>query len=161
MITQFEPLNRIIGTQTLTQHIFGAIENLFKDKQWRNRLSVVEKIPNITETCVFFLFDFIQDVDFVNKNIIPLYLECLMDTVFAVREGAAKNLAKIVKIFGNEWANKNALQSVIKLKDNQNYLHRMTTLFTFNDLTPVVNEEVCKDVFLPIVLDMAKVCLVA
>ena len=80
-----------------------------------------------------------------------------MDTVFAVREATYKNLAKMVKLFGTEWVNKFALPRVLELKNNQNYLHRMTTLFTFNELAPVVDESIHKDVFLPVTLEMAKV----
>ena len=44
-----------------------------------------------------------------------------MDTVFAVREATSKNLAKIIKLFGTEWATKMAIPRVLELKDNQNY----------------------------------------
>ena len=58
MIAQLEPLNRIIGTHILTQHILLAIQKLANDKQWRNRLSVIEKIPNIAKTCVSLFLSF-------------------------------------------------------------------------------------------------------
>ena len=55
MIAQLEPLNRIVGTENISAHILPAIKNLTEDKQWRNRLSIIEKIPSLSETFVFFI----------------------------------------------------------------------------------------------------------
>lgn len=53
----------------------------------------------------------------------------LSDSVFSIREAATNNLKELTIIFGAKWAIDNLIPKVLALKDNSNYLYRMTTLF--------------------------------
>ena len=64
-------------------------------------------------------------------------LMCLighMLAVFAIREAATQNLKKLVEKFGSEWATNTVIPKVLQMSRDQNYLHRMTCLFSINVL---------------------------
>lgn len=53
----------------------------------------------------------------------------LRDLVFSIREAATVNLMKLTEVFGAEWAKKAIIPEVMKMITDENYLHRMTTIF--------------------------------
>ena len=87
MIAQLEPLNRIVGTENISAHILPAIKNLTEDKQWRNRLSIIEKIPSLSETFVFFVrfsflfFSLISFASFLKINKIRIYIFKIINSI--------------------------------------------------------------------------------
>lgn len=52
--------------------------------------------------------------------------------VYAIREAATLNLKKLVEKFGPEWAQNTVIPKVLAMSNDQNYLHRMTCLFSIN-----------------------------
>jgi len=52
--------------------------------------------------------------------------------VYAIREAATLNLKKLAQKFGMDWAQSTAIPKVLQLSRDQNYLHRMTCLFSIN-----------------------------
>jgi hypothetical protein len=52
--------------------------------------------------------------------------------VFAIREAATINLKKLVEKFGPEWAGQTVIPKIVPMSRDQNYLHRMTCLFSIN-----------------------------
>lgn len=53
-------------------------------------------------------------------------------SVYAIREAATLNLKKLVEKFGAEWAQNTVIPKVLAMSNDQNYLHRMTCLFSIN-----------------------------
>lgn len=53
----------------------------------------------------------------------------LGDCVYAIREAATLNLKHLVRIFGSEWAKKSVLPKIIAMGNENNYIHRITTVF--------------------------------
>lgn len=60
----------------------------------------------------------------------------------------------MTKLFGTDWAQTNIIPKVLALQTHQCYLHRLTTLFTINELVPIVGVDVNTNVFLPNILKM-------
>lgn len=52
--------------------------------------------------------------------------------MYAIREAATLNLKKLVEKFGSEWARSTVIPKVLAMSNDQNYLHRMTCLFSIN-----------------------------
>ncbi len=52
--------------------------------------------------------------------------------MYAIREAATLNLKKLVEKFGAEWAQNTVIPKVVGMSRNQNYLHRLTCLFSIN-----------------------------
>jgi len=52
--------------------------------------------------------------------------------VYAIREAATLNLKKLAQKFGMDWAQSTAIPKILQLSRDQNYLHRMTCLFSVN-----------------------------
>jgi serine/threonine-protein phosphatase 2A regulatory subunit A len=80
----------------------------------------------------------------------------LADSVYSIREAATNNLKQLTNIFGVKWAEINLFPKVFALKDNTNYLYRMTTLFAISTLAPCVPPEVIVEKMLPVCLAMSK-----
>ena len=60
-----------------------------------------------------------------------LFLSAII-TVYAIREAATQNLKQLVEKFGPEWATNTVIPKVLQMSKDQNYLHRMTCLFSIN-----------------------------
>lgn len=52
--------------------------------------------------------------------------------MYAIREAATQNLKKLVEKFGLDWAQSTAIPKVLQMSRDQNYLHRLTCLFSIN-----------------------------
>jgi len=53
----------------------------------------------------------------------------LGDTVYSIREAAIKNLSKLTKIFGSDWAKSTVIPQVLTYAKHSNYLYRLTMIF--------------------------------
>jgi len=94
--------------------------------------------------------------DFFNEKLSLLYMSCLIDHVYAIREAATQNLKKLVGKFGPEWAQQTVIPKVIQMSRDQNYLHRMTCLFCINQLIAAdCGQDIIAKHLLPCVLGMA------
>jgi len=60
------------------------------------------------------------------------YIEWFIIPVYAIREAATINLKKLTEKFGMDWAQNTAIPKVLQLSRDQNYLHRLTCLFSIN-----------------------------
>jgi serine/threonine-protein phosphatase 2A regulatory subunit A len=100
---------------------------LSEDKQWRIRLAIIEYIPLLAKQF---------GPAFFEAKLLDLCMSWLRDLVFSIREAATINLQKLTDVFGAEWAKSVIIPRVLKMTMDENYLHRMTTLFA---LTVSVN----------------------
>lgn len=75
--------------------------------------------------------------------------------MFAIREAATINLKRLVEKFGTEWAQNTVIPKVLQMSRDQNYLHRMTCLFSINVLADACGADVTGRVMLPTVLNLA------
>lgn len=62
--------------------------------------------------------------------------------MYAIREAATLNLKRLVEKFGTEWAQNTVIPKVLQMSTDQNYLHRMTCLFSINVLAEACGQEV-------------------
>lgn len=116
-----------------------------EDKQWRVRLAIIEYIPLLASQL---------GVGFFDEKLLGLCLSWLGDAVFSIRDAATTNLKKLVEIFGYEWAKNTVLPQVIEMAHNENYLYRMTTLFTLSTMATSLTPEIIKEKVLPTVLEL-------
>lgn len=66
---------------------------------------------------------------FFEEKLLELCMSWLRDLVFSIREAATVNLMKLTEVFGAEWAKTAIIPEVMKMTTDENYLHRMTTIF--------------------------------
>jgi len=67
--------------------------------------------------------------------------------VYAIREAATVNLKKLVEKFGLEWAQQTAIPRVVQMSRDQNYLHRLTCIFSINVSVILLINYVCHGFF--------------
>lgn len=75
--------------------------------------------------------------------------------VYAIREAATLNLKKLVEKFGPDWAQNTVIPKVLAMSRDQNYLHRMTCLFSVNVLAEACGADITAKHMLPTVITMA------
>jgi serine/threonine-protein phosphatase 2A regulatory subunit A len=68
----------------------------------------------------------------------------LIDSIYSIRVAAIENLKELTIIFGSKWAEKTIILKLLELKDNKNYLHRLTALFGISELSKVLIPDVVK-----------------
>lgn len=128
IVHTYRPLGRfflgqyiVIGIDLLSQSLLPAITELAEDRQWRVRLAIIEYIPLLASPL---------GVEFFDEKLLNLCMSWLGDAVYSIREAATINLKKLTEVFGAEWAKDTVITQIIKMADNENYLYRMTTIFT-------------------------------
>lgn len=109
-----------IGIERVSQALLPAIAELSEDKQWRIRLAIIEYIPLLAKQF---------GSQFFEEKLLQLCMSWLRDLVFSIREAATINLMKLTEVFGPEWAISAIVPEVMKMTTDENYLHRMTTIF--------------------------------
>lgn len=86
----------------------------------------------------------------------PISITWLSDSIFSIREAAINNLKSLTEIFGVQWATKNVIPKLLSLHVEKNYLHRLTPLFGMSVLSPVLNADIIKKMFLPVIVTLAQ-----
>ena len=66
------------------------------------------------------------------RVLISICFDVRFAAVYAIREAATLNLKKLAQKFGMDWAQSTAIPKILQLSRDQNYLHRMTCLFSVN-----------------------------
>ncbi|KAI8973007.1 armadillo-type protein [Pilobolus umbonatus] len=146
IISKLENVNEVIGIDRLSQSLLPAIVELAEDKQWRVRLAIIEYIPLLASQL---------GVGFFDEKLLNLCLSWLADAVFSIRDAATTNLKKLVEIFGCEWATHVVLPRIMEMANNENYLYRMTTLFTLTTMSVSLTPDIIQETILPTVVKLA------
>ncbi len=148
VISNLAAINEVVGIDLLAQSLLPAIIDLSEDSKWRVRLAIIEYIPRLAEQL---------GKEFFDEKLSELCMNWLADEVYSVRRAAADNVRKLVDSFGEEWATERIVPHVEKLKDNINYLQRMTGLYCIQTLiSSCMSGEGVKQHLLPVLLDMEK-----
>ncbi|CCH46042.1 hypothetical protein BN7_5630 [Wickerhamomyces ciferrii] len=144
IISKLKIVNEVIGIDLLAQSLLPAISELAKDKQWRVRLAIIEYIPLLAEQL---------GVSFFDEELGDLVLSWLWDSVYSIREAAVNNLEQLAKIFGSKWADEEIISRILKSDSNSlnNFVYRITSLFTLTRLIPVVDESIIIEKILPFI----------
>lgn len=100
------------------------------------RLAIIEYIPLLASPL---------GVEFFDEKLLNLCMSWLGDAVYSIREAATINLKKLTEVFGAEWAKDTVITQIIKMADNENYLYRMTTIFTLTVSAQIVFILKCYD----------------
>ena len=123
------------------------MKDLSEDKNWRIKLSVVEQYPALAKQL---------GEAFFTEKLIPMCFKWLNDSVYSIRVASIQNLKELTNIFGSQWAERNIIKKLTDLRNEVNYLHRLTALFGMAELSQVLTPEVIKRSFNPILQQMAK-----
>lgn len=137
--------SQVIGIKQLSQSLLPAIVELAEDTKWRVRLAIIEYMPLLAGQL---------GTEFFDEKLNTLCMTWLVDHVFAIREAATVNLKKLVEKFGSDWASQTVIPKVISMSHDQNYLHRMTCLFSINLLAEACGADMTSKQLLPVVIEM-------
>lgn len=144
IISKLNIVNETIGIELLSESLLPAISELAKDKQWRVRLAIIEYIPLLAEQL---------GVEFFDEELGELVLSWLWDNVYSIREAAVNNLEELSKIFGSKWADEHIISRILKTDPNllDNFVYRITSLFTLTRIIPVVDIDIALKRILPFI----------
>lgn len=149
IISNLQIVNEVIGIQLLSESLMPAITALAHDKLWRVRLAIIEQIPLLAEQL---------GISFFDETLGQLCMEWLWDPVYSIREAAVLNLQKLTKFFGEDWSKDEIINKILEkknTKDFDNFICRITCLFTFDKLISVVNSETVKEYLYPFINELA------
>lgn len=149
IISNLQIVNEVIGIQLLSESLMPAITALAEDKLWRVRLAIIQQIPLLAEQL---------GISFFDKTLGQLCMDWLWDPVYSIREAAVLNLQKLTKFFGEEWSKEEVIDKILEkrnTKDFDNFICRITCLFTFDSLISVVSPEIVKDYLYPFINELA------
>uniref|UniRef100_A0A7E4VWT4 Protein phosphatase PP2A regulatory subunit A n=1 Tax=Panagrellus redivivus TaxID=6233 RepID=A0A7E4VWT4_PANRE len=139
-------VSKVIGQDELTQSLLPAIIDLAEDGKWRVRLAIVEYMPLLAEQL---------DQKFFEEKLLKLCMTWLTDHVFAIREAATNILKQLATKFGADWTSQHVIPKVVDLSRDQNYLHRMTCLFSVKALSQSIGQEKVKQLLVPIIKQLS------
>eukprot|EP00826_Nyctotherus_ovalis_P004979 TRINITY_DN11106_c0_g1_i26.p5 TRINITY_DN11106_c0_g1~~TRINITY_DN11106_c0_g1_i26.p5 ORF type:complete len:147 (+),score=33.25 TRINITY_DN11106_c0_g1_i26:1326-1766(+) len=112
LLKNFEELRKVVGSDEVAEHLAETIRQLVADKRWRIRMNIVDYAPIMARVLGPKAFQ---------EQFGELYLSCLNDSVFAVREVTIKNIKELVLILGPEWTEKYAMPKLMSYQTHSNY----------------------------------------
>ena len=125
IIGNLSSVDSVIGMEQLAESLLPAILELAGDNKWRVRLAIVSHIPLLADQLGKEVFE---------EKLSELALELLTDKVYAIREAACENIRRLVRIFEIDWVKRKLLPKLNSLVKDENYLRRMTCLFTIKSI---------------------------
>ncbi|KAI9319163.1 armadillo-type protein [Dichotomocladium elegans] len=146
VISKLDELNEVVGVDSLSQSLLPAIMELSEDKQWRVRLQIIEYMPVVARQLGEKIFD---------ERLFGLCVSWLRDKVFSIRSAATTNLKNLTEVFGIQWAKKTAIPQVLVMVHEENYLHRMTTIYALTTIAQVLSAEDIRDCILPTIVSLS------
>lgn len=150
IISNLQIVNNVIGIQLLNESLIPAITSLANDKLWRIRLAIIEQIPLLANQLGISFFN--------NNSLSQLSINWLNDPVYSIRDAAVNNLAKLSQLFGIDWCNENVINKIQEIKsskDFNNFITRLTCLFTFTKLIDVVDLQTLQNSIAPFIFDLS------
>ncbi|CAK85473.1 unnamed protein product (macronuclear) [Paramecium tetraurelia] len=149
-ITLFKKLSlltSVLGVDSLSQSVIPALTELAQDKNWRIRASTIE---------VLSFFARAIGPEFLSDKVLKLLLDWLGDKVYSVRQTAIQQTAQLIQILGIAWADRNLLTKIWGFQSIQNYLQRLTVLFTITQIASSLNNDYILKTILPLLQQMSK-----
>ncbi|CAK74945.1 unnamed protein product (macronuclear) [Paramecium tetraurelia] len=149
-ITLFKKLSlitNVLGVDSLSQSVIPALTELAQDKNWRIRASTIE---------VLSFFARAIGPEFLSDKVLKLLLDWLGDKVYSVRQTAIQQTAQLIQILGIAWADRNLLTKIWGFQSIQNYLQRLTVLFTITQIASSLNNDYILKTILPLLQSMSK-----
>lgn len=123
----FHELTQVLPASTLIQSILPVFVDSAADKNWKNRVKVLEAMLIFEKELGS---EFIED-----KQVVKILNDALSDRVYSVRysrfirQSAIQTIKKLSKKLGQKWCEKYALQMYMSFINNPNYLYRENALF--------------------------------
>lgn len=151
IISNLQIVNNVIGIQLLNESLIPAITSLANDKLWRIRLAIIQQIPLLANQLGISFFN--------NNSLSQLSINWLNDPVYSIREAAVDNLAQLSQLFGDDWCKVNVIDKMLEIKTSNefnNFITRLTCLFTFTHLIEVVDSSLLIDYVYPFIIDLAE-----
>lgn len=157
IISNLSVVNETIGMDLLSTSLLPAITELAQDNKWRVRLAIIEYIPKLASQL---------GESFFNNELLTLCMSWLWDPVFVVRDAAVNNLKELTVIFGSVWAEEHIVARLLNIKDERiteeegitvdqvdfsNFIIRITCLFAFTKLVPVIDTAIVVNKILPFI----------
>jgi len=93
---------------------------------------------------------------FFTEKFVPVCIKWLSDNIYSIRMAAINNIKQLTKLLGSHWAERNIFRHLLELKNEANYLHRLTPLFGICELCQVVSADTIKKLFTPVLAQMTK-----
>ena len=94
VITKLEHVNEVLDVEQLAEALLPAVDELTRDKAWRVRLGIIEKIPVLASQL---------GQPFYQAKLVHRSQGWLQDTVAAIRGAAATAICEVSSLFGTEW----------------------------------------------------------
>lgn len=157
IISNLSVVNETIGMDLLSTSLLPAITELAQDNKWRVRLAIIEYIPKLASQL---------GEPFFNNELLTLCMSWLWDPVFVVRDAAVNNLKELTVIFGSAWADEHIVTRLLNIKEERiteeegitvdqvdfsNFIIRITCLFAFTKLVPVIDTAIVVNKILPFI----------
>lgn len=157
IISNLSIVNETIGMDLLSTSLLPAITELAQDNKWRVRVAIIEYIPKLASQL---------GESFFNNELLTLCMSWLWDPVFVVRDAAVNNLKELTVIFGSVWAEEHIVARLLNIKDERiteeegitvdqvdfsNFIIRITCIFAFTKLVPVINTAIVVNKILPFI----------
>lgn len=154
IISNLSVVNDTIGISLLSTSLLPAITELAQDTKWRVRLAIIEYIPKLASQLGELFF---------NNELLALCMLWLWDSVYAVRDAAVNNLRELTVIFGPAWAEEHIVLRLLTIRDDKmddegtehvdfsNFIIRITCLFAFTRLIPVIGQAIVLKKILPFI----------
>jgi serine/threonine-protein phosphatase 2A regulatory subunit A len=147
LFKNLDDITKVIDIESLSQSLIPALTELAVDKNWRTRSNAVEFLP---------IFARKMGEDFFNEKFSKILIDWLMDKVFGVREAAVRCVKALTELLGPIWAERHLFPRILQMKENTNYLHRMTPLFCVQACSHILGHEyLCKQL-MPTLQGLAK-----
>lgn len=136
----------VIGAEDF-QPSMGEVKKLMEDPNWRVRLLCVDLIPTLGGSL---------GLQFFNDNLQEIIVTCWTDSIAQIRRCVAECMAKLIKIFGGDWASDFAVPKFRQSMGNSNYLHRENVLYAIQLFAKEAGSPMAQQTLLPLVLTLCE-----
>jgi serine/threonine-protein phosphatase 2A regulatory subunit A len=141
-----------IGVAEVVAQFLPKLLLMYKDPKWRVRKLVLEHTTQFAQT--------VGEEAFLS-TFKPILFEALHDSVFGVREAAAKQFPPLINSMGFDWVVKNILTEALNTKaiPSKNYQYRMVPLLVCFELSTQpadIPMDYITTVVGPLVIDFSK-----
>lgn len=175
IVSTLGTLQSVVGSETVSKLIIPEVIELAMDPQWRVRIGISEQIPALAKSMGEAEFDKMHKLAALRAGgaadggvqeslttIVVGHLDkdglgWLGDNVFAIRQSATNTLSKLVGIFGEKWAQKRIYPKLSAMcEEKGGYLGRLTALFAFKALAPVIDKDSVSKLVAPLLVKLCK-----
>ena len=146
LLSDLEGLFNTVGGESLAQIIMPTLNELIEDKQWRNKVKIIQSFPLLGKQL---------GKNFFEVHFLDIALKTMFDSYYSVREATIQLAKDLIQVFGVSWVENELVKPACENENSDAYAKRLILILMIKNIGSALSQEFLANVVVPILNQMS------